>query len=100
MKNKIQRKNNLIKIKAIKHSLLSLPLMKNAKQLTALLDLEKIEENIFRGNNFQAPWGAVFGGQVLAQSLHAAYQTVPDDRFAHSMHAYSVSYTHLTLPTI
>jgi len=56
--------------------------MQNSKELTELLQLEKIEENIFRGKNYQAPWGAVFGGQVLAQALHAAYQTVPEDRFA------------------
>lgn len=74
--------------------------MKNAKQLTALLNLEKIEENIFRGNNFQAPWGAVFGGQVLAQSLHAAYQTVPEDRFAHSMHAYFILRGDISTPIV
>ena len=27
--------------------------------------IEKIEENIFRGQNYQAPWKRVFGGQVL-----------------------------------
>ena len=35
-------------------------------------------------------WGTVFGGQTLSQSLHAAYQTVPDDRIAHSMHGYFI----------
>ncbi len=74
--------------------------MKNAKELRDLLNLEKIEENIFRGNNYQAPWGAVFGGQVLAQSLHAAYQSVPDDRFAHSMHAYFILRGDISQPII
>jgi len=36
------------------------------------------------------PWGRVFGGQVLGQAMHAAYQTVPEGRLAHSMHAYFV----------
>ena len=74
--------------------------MENATQLTELLNLEKIEENIFRGNNYKAPWGSVFGGQVLAQALHAAYQTVPDDRFAHSMHAYFILRGDINQPII
>ena len=74
--------------------------MKNSEELKELLRLEKIEENIFRGNNYQAPWGAVFGGQVLAQALHAAYQTVPEDRYAHSMHAYFILRGDISQPII
>jgi len=74
--------------------------MENSNELSELLNLEKIEENIFRGNNYQAPWGAVFGGQVLAQALHAAYQTVPEDRFAHSMHAYFILRGDVSQPII
>ena len=44
----------------------------------------------FEGKNYETVWGRVFGGQVLSQSLHAAYQTVPDDRIAHSMHGYFI----------
>ena len=54
--------------------------MKSVEELLSLLDLEKIEENIFRGQNYQAPWKRVFGGQVLAQAVHAAHQTVDPDR--------------------
>ena len=64
--------------------------MQTTDELIKLLNLEKIEENIFRGENYQAPWNRVFGGQVLAQSLYAAYQTVPDDRFLHSLHGYFI----------
>jgi len=64
--------------------------MKNAKELLELLTLEKIGERRFRGNNYMTPWGIIFGGQVLGQALHAAYQTVPKDRFAHSMHGYFI----------
>ncbi|MEM9920560.1 MAG: acyl-CoA thioesterase II [Bacteroidota bacterium] len=64
--------------------------MKDAVELSELLRLERIEENIFRGNSYKTSWRRVFGGQVLAQALHAANQTVPDDRFAHSMHAYFI----------
>ncbi|GAB2799599.1 acyl-CoA thioesterase II [Rhabdobacter roseus] len=64
--------------------------MTTAEELLDLLNLEKIEENIFRGDNYLAPWKRVFGGQVLAQALQACYQTVPEGRFAHSMHAYFI----------
>lgn len=57
-------------------------------ELLALLKLEKIEENIFRGNSQDLGFGNVFGGQVLGQALSAATQTVSQDRSAHSIHAY------------
>lgn len=56
--------------------------------LVQLLALEKIEENLFRGQSQDLGWGTVFGGQVLGQALSAATQTVPADREAHSLHAY------------
>lgn len=64
--------------------------MQSTDQLIELLTLEGIEENIFRGQNYLAPWKRVFGGQVLAQALHAAYNTVPEDRYVHSLHAYFI----------
>ncbi|MBX3251239.1 MAG: acyl-CoA thioesterase II [Myxococcales bacterium] len=57
-------------------------------ELVELLALEKIEENLFRGQSQDLGWGTVFGGQVLGQALSAAVQTVPADRHAHSLHAY------------
>jgi acyl-CoA thioesterase-2 len=56
--------------------------------LLDLLDLEQIEENIFRGQSRSAVVPRVFGGQVAAQALVAAGRTVPADRPAHSLHAY------------
>ncbi|MEU4897140.1 acyl-CoA thioesterase II [Streptomyces sp. NPDC044780] len=57
--------------------------------LLDLLDLEQIEEDIFRGTSDAAPLvPRVFGGQVAAQALVAAGRTVPEDRSAHSLHAY------------
>ncbi|MGP4000964.1 acyl-CoA thioesterase II [Streptomyces sp. 8N706] len=58
------------------------------QSLLDLLDLERIEENIFRGNSRPAVVPRVFGGQVAAQALVAAGRTVPGDRTAHSLHAY------------
>ncbi len=56
--------------------------------LIARLELERIEENIFRGESQDLGWGRVFGGQVLGQSLSAAEKTVPADRPVHSFHGY------------
>jgi acyl-CoA thioesterase-2 len=58
------------------------------KELVELLSLERIEENLFRGQSQDLGWGQVFGGQVLGQALSAATQTVPADRHVHSLHAY------------
>ena len=57
-------------------------------ELVSLLSLERIEENLFRGQSQDLGWGQVFGGQVLGQALSAAWQTVPADRQAHSLHGY------------
>jgi acyl-CoA thioesterase-2 len=57
-------------------------------RLLALLDLEKIEENIFRGVSPPERVQRVFGGQVLAQALVAATRTVDPQRPCHSFHAY------------
>ena len=72
--------------------------MKHIQELIDLVSLEKKGENTFEGQNFQTSWGRVFGGQVLAQSLNAAYQTVPADRFAHSLHGYFILGGNLDLP--
>src|SRR5260221_13752613 len=61
---------------------------KALQDLLDLLDLEQIEENIFRGHSLSAVVPRVFGGQVPAQALVAAGRTVPADRMAHSLHAY------------
>jgi acyl-CoA thioesterase-2 len=54
----------------------------------ASLSLEKLEENMFRGQSQDLGWGRVYGGQVLGQALSAATQTVPSSRAVHSMQAY------------
>jgi len=55
--------------------------------LLALLDLERLETNLFRGNSPQVGWQRVFGGQVIGQALVAACRTV-EERAPHSLHAY------------
>jgi acyl-CoA thioesterase II len=57
--------------------------------LLKLLRLERIEDNIFRGESRDLGGDQVFGGQVLGQALSAAHHTVDvGDRIAHSLHAY------------
>ncbi|MFO1150201.1 MAG: acyl-CoA thioesterase II [Alsobacter sp.] len=55
--------------------------------LVSLLDLEVLEENLFRGRSPQSSWQRVFGGQVIGQALVAACRTV-EGRAPHSLHAY------------
>lgn len=57
-------------------------------ELIAILDLERLEVDLFRGQNPKTGWRRVFGGQVVSQALVAAARTVPTDRPAHSLHAY------------
>ena len=64
--------------------------MITSDELIDLLTLKRKDENHFEGQNYKTAWGRVFGGQVLGQSLHAAYQTVSKDRIAHSMHGYFI----------
>jgi len=57
--------------------------------LLALLDLEPLEVNLFRGRSPQASWQRVFGGQVVGQALVAACRTLDTaQRPPHSLHAY------------
>ena len=56
--------------------------------LLQLLELERLEVNIFRGGSRDIGSPQVYGGQVLGQALQAAYATVDADRVVHSLHAY------------
>jgi acyl-CoA thioesterase-2 len=57
------------------------------RDIIDLLDVERIEENLYRGRN-AAESEHVFGGQVLAQAIAAAYRTIDEQRQLHSIHAY------------
>ena len=61
---------------------------KALNKLIKLLDLETLEENLFRGQSENIGGPRVFGGQVIGQALTAAVRTVPEKRFVHSLHAY------------
>ncbi len=57
------------------------------QELLGLMELERLEDNLFRGISRDIGTERVFGGQILAQALLAASYTV-EDRQAHSLHAY------------
>ncbi|CAM1628873.1 acyl-CoA thioesterase II [Bartonella sp. B10834G6] len=60
------------------------------QHLLSILDLEKIDQNLFRGQSGNSRWQRVFGGHVIAQALVAAHRSVAPDRFIHSLHAYFI----------
>ena len=69
-------------------------------ELVQLLALERIEENLFRGQTQDLGWGTVFGGQVLGQALSAAVQTVPGELLVHSLQSYFLRPGDVTKPII
>ncbi len=72
--------------------------MKNSQELISLLSLKELEKNKFSGKSVTIGSAIVFGGQVLAQAVNAAYRTIPKNRFLHSLHAYFLEAGDLTLP--
>jgi acyl-CoA thioesterase-2 len=68
--------------------------------LVETLALEKLEVNLFRGTTPDDKPGRIFGGQVIAQSLLAAYGTVEAGRLCHSLHCYFLRPGDPTIPII
>jgi len=64
------------------------PLQPVVSELIELLSLERLEDNLFRGQSRDIGTKYVFGGQVLGQALSAAQATMTAPRDAHSLHAY------------
>lgn len=67
--------------------------------LIGLLDIEQIEDNLFRGQSRDLGGKSVFGGQVLGQALVAAQRTVAEG-VAHSLHAYFVRAGRMDAPIV
>ncbi len=69
-------------------------------QLLNLLEIEKLEDDLFRGIGSGGETNQrIYGGQVIAQGLAAAYGTVPD-RLCHSLHAYFIRAGDPSIPVI
>lgn len=69
-------------------------------ELLDLLSLERLEDNLFRGQSRDIGTRFVFGGQVLGQALSAAQQTVDPVRQAHSLHGYFVRAGDINAPIV
>ena len=61
---------------------------KQLSELIDILDLEQIEENLFRATHPEARKHRLYGGQIMAQALMASAQTVDSGRLVHSLHGY------------
>lgn len=70
------------------------------EELVRLLNLETIEVNLFRGESRDVGGRSVFGGQVLAQALMAAYHTQAEKRLCHSLHAYFLRPGDINIPIV
>jgi acyl-CoA thioesterase-2 len=68
------------------------------QEIIDILNVERIEENLYRGRNHNTEH--VFGGQVLAQSIAAAYRTVDPALELHSLHAYFLRSGDWTVPIL
>ncbi|MBX9915342.1 MAG: acyl-CoA thioesterase II [Pseudomonadaceae bacterium] len=68
--------------------------------LVALLSLEAIEQDIYRGNSQDLGFRQLFGGQVLGQCVSAASRTVEESRHVHSMHGYFLRPGDVSLPLV
>lgn len=72
-------------------------------ELIELLSLERLEDNLFRGQSRDIGTKYVFGGQVLGQALSAAQATVEGgsgSRRAHSLHAYFLRAGNIEAPIV
>ena len=65
-----------------------------------LLDLEYIEENLYRACGVSGEPRRLYGGQVAAQALYAAGRTVPAERLPHSLHGYFLRQGSSVRPTV
>ena len=72
--------------------------MKTTKELINLLSLKEIDNNTYLGESVSIGSKIVFGGQVLAQAVNAAYRTIPENRFLHSLHSYFLEAGDLAKP--
>jgi acyl-CoA thioesterase II len=74
--------------------------MGDLPSILELLDLEYIEEDIYRSCVTYPEPHRLFGGQVAAQALYAAGKTVPPGRLPHSLHGYFLRSGDTQRPTL
>ena len=72
--------------------------MKSVDELLDILVLEKVDENVYSGISKTIGSPNVFGGQVLAQAINAAYRTITNNRVIHSLHSYFLEAGNFEIP--
>ncbi|GAA5193262.1 acyl-CoA thioesterase domain-containing protein [Ferrimonas gelatinilytica] len=70
------------------------------QRLVNLLQLEQLDDGLYRGETQDLGFGHLFGGQVLGQALSAAQGSVPEGRDVHSFHSYFLRAGDLSKPVI
>lgn len=55
-----------------------------------IFELEHHGPDVWVGDSPAYPWGRIFGGLVIAQSLWAATKTVVEEHMVHSLHGYFI----------
>jgi len=62
--------------------------MTPTEELVDLLDLERLDTDLYRGRQPESGRARVYGGQVAAQAVMAAMRSVPEGFAPHSLHSY------------
>ena len=72
--------------------------MSQLNDLLNILDLQQVEDNVFEAGSLDIGSFAVYGGQVLAQSVSAASRVCDDDKVLHSLHGYFLRPGDISIP--
>ena len=72
----------------------------SATELAALLELEQLEVDLFRGSQAHTERQRVFGGQVAAQAVVAATRSVDGEFVLHSLHSYFLRPGDTSIPIV
>jgi acyl-CoA thioesterase II len=72
--------------------------MKPISELLNILELARLDEQVFEGDSKDIGSRAVFGGQVLAQALNAATRSLGPERLVHSLHGYFILAGNMSKP--
>ncbi|KAI8376132.1 HotDog domain-containing protein [Radiomyces spectabilis] len=73
-----------------------------AKLIAEAVDVQEIDINLYMSKELWLPLGArgAFGGQIVAQALRAAFNTVPEEYHIHSLHSYFILPGNVEIPVI
>ncbi|KAI8149925.1 HotDog domain-containing protein [Fennellomyces sp. T-0311] len=72
------------------------------KHIAEAVDVQEIDTNLYMSKELWLPPGArgAFGGQIVAQALRAAFNTVPEEFHVHSLHSYFILPGNVEYPVV